>query len=105
MDEQVDASGEAVVAVSDRAGEVPTPYIYPDVETAVRAQMSSGPAVRAAQHAGRQAVDDALTIVMTRYRGSDGVVRLDNVFRYLIATSAPGGATFSQVRVGAGEQS
>jgi len=33
-------------------GEVPTPYVYPDVETAVRAQSASGPAVRAAAHAG-----------------------------------------------------
>jgi SAM-dependent methyltransferase len=67
--------------------EVPTPYEYPDVETAVRAQMSSGPAVRAAQHASEHAVSEALYQVMTRYRKPDGSVRLDNVFRYLIATA------------------
>jgi hypothetical protein len=66
---------------------VPTPYVYPDVETAVRAQRCSGPAVRAARHAGPAAVRAALTEVMARYRQPDGTVRLDNVFRYLVATS------------------
>src|SRR5689334_4479907 len=65
-------------------GEVPTPYAYPDVATAVRAQAATGPAVRAAAHSGEAAVTDALTAVMRRYR-RDGGVRLDNVFRYLIA--------------------
>ncbi|MDX6297542.1 MAG: hypothetical protein QOI51_1399 [Nocardioidaceae bacterium] len=69
------------------AGEVPTPYEYPDVETAVRANSSSGPAVRAAQHAGEETLVRSLHEVMTRYRQADGSVRLDNVFRYLIATT------------------
>jgi SAM-dependent methyltransferase len=69
-----------------QAGEVPTPYTYPDVDTAVRAQMASGPAVRAAQYAGRDAVRAALTAVMTTYRRPNGTVRLDNIFRYLVAT-------------------
>jgi SAM-dependent methyltransferase len=68
-------------------GEVPTPYSYPDVETAVLAQSASGPAVRAAQVAGQEAVDNALTQVMTTYQKPDGTVRLDNVFRFLVATN------------------
>lgn len=56
------------------SGEVPTPYGYPDVATAVRAQLSSGPAVRAAAHAGEAAVGQALTPVMERYQRSDGTV-------------------------------
>jgi SAM-dependent methyltransferase len=70
-----------------RAGvtrEVPTPYCYPDVETAVRAQLSSGPAARAVDHSGEDAVRDALTAVMERHRHAGGV-RLENVFRYLVA--------------------
>lgn len=67
------------------AGEVPTPYSYPDVATAVRAQSSSGPAVRAIDHAGEEALGEALTAVMNRFRRASGEVRLDNVFRYLIA--------------------
>lgn len=65
-------------------GDVDTPYVYPDVATAVRAQQASGPAVRAAQQAGDAAVHAALTEVMERYRRGDGV-RLDNVFRYVVA--------------------
>jgi SAM-dependent methyltransferase len=66
-------------------GDVPTPYIYPDVATAVRAQLSSGPAARAIEHSGEDALRDALTSVMERHQRVDGEVRLDNVFRYLIA--------------------
>lgn len=69
------------------AGEVPTPYIYPDVYTAVRAQTASGPANRAAQHAGPAALETALTTVMSSYRQPDGTIRLDNVFRFLVATT------------------
>jgi hypothetical protein len=67
------------------AGEVPTPYSYPDVATAVRAQSSSGPAARAIDHAGEEALTEALTAVMNRFQRESGEVRLDNVFHYLIA--------------------
>jgi hypothetical protein len=67
------------------AGEVPTPYVWPDVATAVRSQSSSGPAARAIEHSGEEALRDALTTVMTRHRRDNGQVRLDNVFRYLVA--------------------
>jgi SAM-dependent methyltransferase len=70
-----------------QSGEVATPYVYPDVPTAVRAQLSSGPAARAAEHAGADAVRAALSEVMSGYRKPDGSVRLDNVFRYLVATT------------------
>jgi SAM-dependent methyltransferase len=83
LEELVESAG----LTAGKAGEVPTPYCYPDVATAVRAQLASGPAARAAQHAGQQAVQDALTTVMTSYRQPDGAVRLDNVFRYLVATT------------------
>ena len=71
--------------VPSTSGEVPTPYEYPDVDTAVRAQSSSGPAVRAAQQAGQEAVTQALSKVMRSYERADGSVRLNNVFRYLVA--------------------
>lgn len=66
-------------------GDVPTPYIYPDVTTAVRAQLSSGPAARAIEQSGEDALRDALTVVMERHQRDGGKVRLDNVFRYLVA--------------------
>lgn len=71
----------------EQTGEVPTPYIYPDVTTAVQAQSSSGPAVRAANHAGPDALRTTLTDVLAGYRQPDGTVRLDNVFRYIVATT------------------
>jgi SAM-dependent methyltransferase len=68
----------------ERDAEVDTPYVYPDVPTAVRAQAASGPAVRAAQHAGEGALHTALDEVMQRHRrGSE--VRFENVFRYVLA--------------------
>ena len=54
------------------AGEVQTPYEYVDVNTAVRAQSSSGPAVRAAQYAGEQALQEAVGKVMQSHRRTDG---------------------------------
>jgi SAM-dependent methyltransferase len=67
------------------AGEVPTPYGYPDVDTAVRSQMSSGPAARASEQAGAAALEQVLNEVMVSYRQPDGSVLLNNVFRYLVA--------------------
>ncbi len=43
---------EAAGLVPERADEVPTPLIYPGLDTAVRTQMSSGPARLAIEHAG-----------------------------------------------------
>jgi SAM-dependent methyltransferase len=83
LEELVESAG----LVAGEVGEVPTPYCYPDVETAVRAQSASGPAARAVQHAGPEALTDALTTVMTSYQQPDGSVRLDNVFRYLVANT------------------
>jgi SAM-dependent methyltransferase len=79
---------ESAGLIPQRDGEVPTPYTYPDVETAVRAQSASGPAARATQNAGAEAVHQALTEVMTSYRRPDGTVRLNNIFRYVIARSS-----------------
>jgi SAM-dependent methyltransferase len=83
----LEALVESAGLTPKEAGEVPTPYEYPDVETAVLAQTSSGPAVRAAQHAGEEAVSQALREVMNGYRKPDGSVCLDNVFRYLVAAA------------------
>lgn len=69
----------------ERADEVPTPLIYPDLDTAVRTQMSSGPARMAIEHAGEEATRSALTAAFAGSRQSDGSYRQDNSFRYLIA--------------------
>jgi SAM-dependent methyltransferase len=70
----------------DRAGEVDTPLIYPDLPTAVRIQTSSGPARMAIEHAGETAVRHALAGAFATYRRPEGTYHLDNVFRFLAAT-------------------
>ena len=69
----------------EHAAEVPTPFSYPDLETAVRTQLSSGPARRAIEHAGEPATREALSAAFADSRKSDGSYRQDNVFRFIVA--------------------
>jgi SAM-dependent methyltransferase len=64
---------------------VSNPLIYPDLATAVRTQLSSGPARNAIQHSGLPAVRGALTRAFASSRQPDATYRQDNIFRYLIA--------------------
>jgi SAM-dependent methyltransferase len=79
-------------ALATRAGltpvtvaDVPNPLIYPDLATAVRTQLSSGPARSAIAHSGPAAVRGALTRAFAFSRQPDGTYRQNNVFRYLVA--------------------
>ncbi len=74
-------AGLTPVTVQD----VPNPLIYPDLATAVRTQLSSGPARAAIQHSGLAAVRGALTRAFAGSRKPDGTYRQENVFRYLVA--------------------
>jgi SAM-dependent methyltransferase len=74
-------AGLTPVAVED----VPNPLTYPDLATAVRTQLSSGPARAAIQHSGLAAVRGALTRAFAGSRKPDGSYRQENVFRYLVA--------------------
>ncbi len=74
-------AGLTPLAVRD----VPNPLIYPDLATAVRTQLSSGPARAAIQHSGLPAVRGALTRAFAGSRKPDGSYRQENVFRYLVA--------------------
>jgi hypothetical protein len=74
-------AGLTSLAVKD----VPNPLIYPDLATAVRTQLSSGPARAAIQHSGLPAVRGALTRAFAGSRKPDGSYRQENVFRYLVA--------------------
>jgi SAM-dependent methyltransferase len=74
-------AGVTPVAVED----VPNPLIYPDLATAVRTQLSSGPARAAIRHSGLPAARGALTRAFAGSRQPDGTYRQDNVFRYLVA--------------------
>ena len=77
----LDIAGLTPVGVED----VPNPLIYPDLATAVRTQLSSGPARAAIQHSGLAASRGALTRAFAGNRKPDGTYRQDNVFRYLVA--------------------
>ena len=74
-------AGLTPLAVKD----VPNPLIYPDLATAVRTRLSSGPARAAIQHSGLPAVRGALTRAFAGSRRPDGSYRQENVFRYLVA--------------------
>ena len=85
----------ALEALADRAGltaqavrEVACPWVYPDRATALRGLLASGPAVRAAELAGEEAVRDAILSAIAPFRVPGGGYRLTNTFRYLVAAHA-----------------
>ena len=83
LEELAAAAGLVPVTVAD----VPNPLIYPDLATAVRTQLSSGPARAAITHSGLPAVRGALTRAFAGSRKPDGSYRQDNLFRYLVASA------------------
>ncbi len=68
-------------------GEVDCPFDFPDLQTAVRGHLSSGPAATAIRQAGVEAVQHAIAEAMTPFRRSDGSYRQRNRFRYVIAAA------------------
>jgi SAM-dependent methyltransferase len=68
------------------SGEVDCPYEFPDLETAMRGSMSSGPAAAAIRLAGDEAVQRAIADSFAPFRTSEGRYRQHNRFRYVIAT-------------------
>jgi hypothetical protein len=81
LEQLVGSAGLSAQQVID----VPTPYIYPDLATAVRGQMSSGPARKATEVAGSDALRAALIDAFATSTLPDGSIRLDNVFKIVIA--------------------
>jgi len=66
-------------------GEVPCPFVYPDLATGWRGQSSIGPFRRAIDMAGEEVVQDTFVEVLSQFRQPDGSYRQENVFRYIIA--------------------
>ena len=81
LEELAALAGLTALTVAD----VQNPLIYPDLATAVRTQLSSGPAASAIGNAGLPAVRGALTRAFAGSRQPDGTYRQNNVFRYLVA--------------------
>ena len=68
----------------ERAVDVAQCFDFPDLETAVRAQLSSGPARRAIDHAGEAAARAALAEAYRPHRQPDGRYRQQNTFRFVV---------------------
>lgn len=85
----------ALERLADTAGlrpeevvDVPTPWQYPNIDTAVTALLSSGPASIAIAAAGEHAARAALAEAFESFTQDDGSILLHNVFRYLVAVSS-----------------
>ena len=68
-------------------GEVTTSWDYPDLETALRALLSAGPAMRAIAAAGQERVEVAASEAIAPFRTASGGYAIENAWRYLIATA------------------
>jgi SAM-dependent methyltransferase len=69
------------------SGEVDCPFEFPDLETAVRGHISSGPAAAAIRQAGAEAVQQAIAESLAPFRTREGGYRQRNTFRYVIASA------------------
>lgn len=86
------AAPGALEALVERGGltavhalDVPTPFVYADLESAVRANLASGPGRATIDHAGAETARDTLATALAPFVAADGGVRLENVFRVVIA--------------------
>jgi SAM-dependent methyltransferase len=64
--------------------DVSCPWVYPDLDTALRGMMSAGPAERAIRTSSFERARDAVAAAIESYRTASGY-SLNNTFRYLIA--------------------
>lgn len=83
LEELVAAAGLA----PKHAEEVAVPFVFADLDTAVRGHLSSGPAQRAIEVAGRDAVEAAIRAALGPSVGPDGTSQHANVFRFVVATA------------------
>ncbi|WP_243640047.1 class I SAM-dependent methyltransferase [Streptacidiphilus pinicola] len=66
-------------------GRVCCPYAYPDLDSALRGLISTGAFDTAAEFAGERQVEKELREALFPRTREDGSVRMENVFRYVIA--------------------
>jgi hypothetical protein len=60
---------------------------FPDEPTALRGMLAAGPAVRAIEAAGEEAVATAMGEAIVPYRTASGGYAIENTWRYLLATA------------------
>lgn len=80
----------ALEALATKSGLTPSvvktvecPWDYPDEQTALRGLLSSGPAIRAIQEKGEDAVRDLILEVIAPFKTRSGGYHLTNNFHYL----------------------
>jgi SAM-dependent methyltransferase len=81
----LEALAEGAGLTADQVIDVPTPFIYADLDTALRGNFSSGPGRMAIERAGEEAAKAALVDALAEFTMADGSIRLDNVFKVVIA--------------------
>ena len=69
----------------DGSGRVSCPFGYPDQDSAVRGLLSTGLFDGAVAATDQQQVDKEIAEALHPYRRADGSIRMENVFRYVIA--------------------
>lgn len=67
--------------------DVNCPWVYPDLETAVKGLSSSGVAAKAIMKVGSEAVDEAHAAALTPFEQADGSIKVGATFRVLLARS------------------
>jgi ubiquinone/menaquinone biosynthesis C-methylase UbiE len=84
----------ALEALVQQAGLIPKnvvdvecPFEYRDLETLLRGFLSAGPSVKAIQVSGEARVRDAVAAAVAPFKLSSGAYRLENMFRFLVATA------------------
>jgi SAM-dependent methyltransferase len=65
--------------------DVPCPWIYPDLQTALKGMLSAGPAERATRASSLARASEAVAAAIETFRTPSGSYHLNNTFRYLIA--------------------
>ena len=65
--------------------DVPCPWVYPDLETALKGMLSAGPAERAMRASSFERAREAVAAAIEAYRTPSGGYHLNNTFRYLVA--------------------
>jgi SAM-dependent methyltransferase len=65
--------------------DVACPWVYPDIETALRGMLSAGPAERAIRASSFERAREAVAVAIASCRTETGGYRLNNTFRYLVA--------------------
>ena len=74
-------AGLTPVAVVD----VQCPWVYPDLQTALRGMLSAGPVERAIRASSFERVRDAVAGAIEPFRTASGGYHMNNTFRYLIS--------------------